>query len=237
MGSLMISSVNEFFGTYLHNNKISNYEIMVVGKDIISDDQLNDDGHISYRSNFEHVTFCSVVSPSSHVEQYAYGLNMTEFVDTYNRQLATPESMNNLCCIVDLVVNRDVNVILLCSEREFKMGFVDPLREFIFNKFGLYLCTSVECRYDPGLLTQYGDKTDIRRKLEFQIATYNFVDKGIGKFINKYCDDVEKSYREILMSKTVDELYQYGLKHSVHVNRYKSKEYIVDRLMAKVMAK
>ena len=236
MGSLMISSVNEFFGTYLHNNRLSNYELMVIGKDIISDNQLNDDGRISYKSNFDHVTFCSIVSPSSHVEQYAYGLNMAEFVDTYNRQLQTPETMYNLCCIVDLVVNRDINVIFLCSEREFKMGFVEVLREFIFNKFGLYMYTSVECRYDPGLLTQYGDKKDISRKLEFQIKTFDLIDKGIDKFINKYCDDVEKSYRDILMSKSVDELYHYGLKHSIHVNRYKSKEYIVDRLMRKVMS-
>ena len=236
MGSLMIASVNDFFGNYLHHNRISNFEIVVIGKDIITSDQINDDGKISYRSSFEHVSFCGVISPSAYVEQYAYGLNMTEFVDTYNRQLGTPESMMSLCCIIDLIVNRDINVILLCSEREFKMGFVEPLREFIFNTFGLYMITSVECMYDPGLLTQYGDKDDIRRKLAFQIKENGLVDKVLGIFINKYDDNVEETYREILMSKSIDELYQYGVKNSIHVNRYKPKEYIVDRIMRRLLS-
>lgn len=237
MGSLMITSVNDFFGEYLRNNRLSNYEIMVIGKDIVSGEETNDDGKLSYRSNFEHVNFCSNVAPASFVEQYAYGLNVTEFVESYNRQLNTPEAMMNLCCIIDLVVNKNINVIFLCSEREFKMGFVDPLREFIFNRFGLYMVTSIECKFDPGLLTHYGDKLDIRRKLDFQIKENELVDKGIGIFVNKFSDNVEESYRKILMSKSIDELYQYGLKHSIHVNKYKSKDYIVDRIMARMLAK
>ena len=237
MGSLMIASVNDFFGNYLRHNRIFNYEILVLGKDIVSENQINDDGRIYYRSNFHHVTFCTDISPNSLVEQNAYGLNITEFIETYNRQLMMPDSMMNLCCIVDLVVNKDTNVIMLCSEREFKMGFVEPLREFIFNRFGLYMVTSVECSYDPGLLTQYGDKLDIKRKLDFQIRENDLVDKGIGKFINKFSDNIEESYRKILMEKSIDELYQYGLKHSIHVNRYKSKEYIVDRIMSRVIGK
>lgn len=237
MGSLMIASVNDFFGSYLRHNKLSQFELMILGRDINTQDQINDDGKISYRSNFEHVNFVSGISPSTYVEQYAYGLNMTEFLSAYEHQLTTPEAMMNLCCIVDLVVNKDVNVIFLCSEREFKMGFVDPLREFIFNMFGLYMVTSIECMYDPGLLTSYGDKNDIRRKLNYQIKEHELVDKGLGKFINRFCDDIEKSYRETLMSKSIDELYQYGLKYSIHVNKYKPKEYIVDRIMARVLRK
>ena len=237
MGSLMISSVNEFFGNYLRTNRLSNFKLMIISRDIVTDDKENNDGVISYRSHFENVTFCNGVAPSSYVESYAYGLNFTEFTETYIRQLNTPESMMNLCCIIDLVVNKDINVIFLCSEREFKMGFVDPLREFIFNTFGLYMITSIECSYDPGLLTQYGDKLDIKRKLDFQINEHELIDKGCGSFINKYCDDVEESYRKNLMSMSIDELYQFGLKNSIHVNRYKPKEYIVDRIMARILRK
>lgn len=233
----MIASVNDFFGNYLRNNKISNYELLILGKDIITGDQINNDGKITYRTAFQHVNFCDRVSPSSLVEQYAYGLNMTEFVEAYNRQLNMPETMSQLCCIVDLVVNRDLNVIMLCSEREFKMGFVDILREFIFNNFGLYFVTSIETRYDPELIKHYGDKDDIRRKLNFFINKNELIDKGLGKFINKYVDDIEESYREILMNMSMDELYQYGLGKSIHVNRYKSKEYTVDRIMRKVFGR
>ena len=96
MGSLMIASVNEFFGTYLRNNRITDYEIMILGKDIITGNQENDDGKVYYTSSFEHVSFCPVVSPAAYVEQYAYGLNPTEFAEMYDRQLRTPESMPSI---------------------------------------------------------------------------------------------------------------------------------------------
>lgn len=237
MASLMFAELSDFFGRYLKDHKISNYEIIIAGVDIISEINKKDGSRNSYTSRYKNVDFCPSIVPGAICQEQFWGGSRKNYVDRYREQLGTKEAMYDLCSIVDLVVNKDLNVILLTSHREWAMEFFEYMREFIMENFKLYMVSCQEATIDPGLLTSYGDNDEIRAMLAFQINRYDLESSELNEFINKYTDDADNKLEEFLNSQTIDQLYEIGTKYSIHVNRFKPREEIIDRILSKIKKK
>ena len=232
----MFGTVDEFFSEYLRYHTIENFVILITGREIISDHKDRYGLRGVYKSIYKDVIFAPKIAPNPAVEESFWGSsNTSQFGELYKSQLSTKEVFIDVCAIVDLVVNKDKNVILLCSNREGKMEFFEYLREFIMENFKLYMVSTKEVILDPELLTNYGNKEEIKNMLLFQIQYRNIADKTFGEFINTYVDDAAERFKEILMKKSIDELAEIGKTYQIHINKYKPKDLIVERILTKLM--
>jgi uncharacterized protein YeaO (DUF488 family) len=239
MASLMFGDISEFFGSYLKDYDLKDFVILITGRDIITGIKERVGTQQSYTSRYKNVMFAPKLAPTATVEEFFWGgtRDKTEFVTAYKNQLLTKENLTDVCALVDLVVNKNKNVVLLCSKRENIMEYYEYLREFLDEYFKLYMVSIKEAMVDNELLYKYGDDDEIRTMLMFQIKANNITDQTFGEFINKFVDDEAKKYKEVLMSKSIDELVAIGTKYSVHVNKYKQKEFIVEHILKKIMQK
>ena len=242
MASLMFGDINQFFGEYLKEYKLEDFVIVVTGREIITSikqktKSLNAGSFNSYQSKYKNIVFAPRIAPSPVVEETYYSNNQARFESAYKEELTIKEVMSDLCAIVDMVVNKNKNVVLLCSKRESYMEFFEYMREFIMENFKLYMISIGEALVDHGLLYQYGNDDEIRTMLAFNIKHYKIVDETFNDFINRFIDDEAEKYKEMLMNKTVDELAAIGSKYSLHINKYKPKELIVEHILKRIMEK
>lgn len=237
MASLIFGDINEFFGSYLKDHELKNFVIVVCSRDIISDIKEKRGVSQFYTSRYKNIVFSQKLLPTPSVEETFWGGNRDAFEYEYKKQLSTKETIVEACALVDLVVNKDKNVVLLCSKRENYIEYFEYLREFLNEWFKLYMTSIKEAMVDNELIYKYGDNDEIRTMLLFQIKHHNITDQTFGEFINKFVDDEAKKYEQVLMDKSIDELVAIGAQYSVHVNRYKPKEYIVEHILKKIMEK
>lgn len=242
MGSLMFGDINQFFGEYLKEYKLEDFVIVVTGREIITSIKqkaktLSSGSFNSYQSKYKNIVFAPRIAPSPVVEESFYSNIQSKFEAAYKEELTIKEVMSDLCAIVDMVVNKNKNVVLLCSKRESYMEFFEYMREFIMENFKLYMISIGEALVDHDLLYQYGNDDEIRTMLAFNIKYYKIVDETFNDFINRFIDDEAEKYKEMLMNKTVDELAAIGSKYSLHINKYKPKELIVEHILKRIMEK
>lgn len=236
-GTIMYLTINDFFSKYLTivDGDLGKYQIIIVSKDIIADSYTTQGQSRTYKTNFENVDFAQELFPNDRCMEYRYGATMDSFNELYKNQLDGLDQGRTLCSIVDLVINEGVNMYILCSNVEYKIGFMHIMQEVIFNKFGIVMHNFEEYKEDPECLKNIGDVETARLMLQFQIQNMGFLDENIGVFFNQFTKDMAEEYRKILMNKTVDELYVIGTRNDIHVNRHKPKEYIVEHIMQKLI--
>lgn len=237
-GKLMFLSINNFFKEYLNsvNNDLGdNFAILVISKDIIADESTTEWGTSRYKSRYEDIEFATELFPNPNVMEYRLSATMESFADRYKNQLDQIDNMKLLCCIVDMVVNDGTDVYLIASHTEMKVGFFDIMKEVFFDKFNLIMTDYTEAVETPELMADIGKVDEIKMMLDFQINHLKLIDEDIGIFFNRLTKDMATEYREILMNKSIDELYAIGTKQHLHINRHKPKEYIVDHILKKLL--
>lgn len=240
MGSLLFISIGDFFSKYLKqfpDIDISKYEIIVVSKDIIADQRIKNGSTFTYESRYKNIGFALELFPNPQVLEFYHGSTFLNYREQFLSQLSSTKAATALCCIADLVVNDDLNVVLLCSGSEYLMEFMNIIQEKLYEMFHLNGWTYDQYKEDPTCLNNIGDKEDILKRLEFEMKQLELIEEGINEFFNKFIDDMAEKYKEILMSKSVDALYKYALKNDIHVNKHKPKELIVDHILQKVLAR
>ncbi len=237
-GTLMYLSINDFFQRYLkmvNGDLGDNYQILVVSKDIIADEYTKNTNGVLYQSRFENIDFTPELFPHPNVQEYRYSSNINQYGEMYKSQLDQLDMGRTLCCIVDLIVNENVNVYMICSNVEFKMEFFEYMKETVFEKFGLIMTSFEDYLENPDSLYDNGNFDEIKLSLQFQINNLKLIDENIGQFFNKFTKDMAESYKKILMDKSIDELYTLGTKQGLHINKYKPKELIVEHILSKLM--
>lgn len=236
VGTLLFIDIGSFFTEYLKEraHSFDNFEILVASSYIIADSKQNDRGQTLYLSRYDNITFVPNIKPAPIVEEYYCGSSLEVFGSKYKEQLGSKDCMINLCSIVDMVVNEGVNVVILCSLNEYNMEWCRYLKEYLYEAFSLTMCIYSDFKENPKELHNIGDVDNIRLVLRYQIEQLELVDEVVGKFFNKFTKDMVKEYTDILMSKSVDELYQFGISKNVHVNKRKPKKDIVDHIMLKL---
>lgn len=239
MGSLLFISISDFFSKYLKENPeidISKYEIVVISKDIVADQRLKSGNTVTYESRYKNIGFAMELFPNPNVLEFYHGGTFDNFRLQYLSQLDSTRASTALCCIADLVVNDDLNVVLLCSGSEYLIQYMDILQEKLYEMFHLNAWSYDQYLENKECLKDYGNKEDILKRLEFHLKQLELIEEKMDEFFNRFTDDMVEKYREILMSKSVDELYKYALKKDIHVNKHKPKDLIVDHILQKVLA-
>lgn len=175
--------------------------------------------------------------PGPAVQELSWGTSPDMYAMKYSEQLSDSKAMYELCCIADSVINDDRNIFILCSNAEYKQGYLDILREFIYNNFKLKAWSYTEYMNDHEVLNEPIDLEEAKKVLAFQIKANNLEDEIVGGLFNQYIhdEDVEKTYKEILMKKTPEELFRMGVQKNIYINKRKPKEVIVDQLMGKLL--
>lgn len=237
-GTIMYLSINDFFKNYL--SKINGdlgekFQILIVSKDIITDTHYKDNNGTVYTSNYENIDFTLELFPNPNVVEYRYGASVEAYAERYRNQLDSIDCGRTLASIADLVVNEGYDVYLICSHVEFKMEYFDILKEYFFEKFGLVMHSYEEFVDNPECIDDIGDIDNAKVMLQFQINNMKLVDETIGQFFNQFTSDLVEKYREILMSKTVDELFILATSNGLHISKYKPKELIVEHLINKLV--
>lgn len=241
MGYIVYATINDFFGEYLRDagQKLDNYEIIVVSKDIVSDLRRNNSktAQVEYMSKYKNVDFLMNLFPDPSVMEFYTGSTTESFISAYRGQLTNQDgNMYDLCCLVDLVVNDDKNLFLLCSNSEYLTGFMEVLDGVFQEQFKMKVFPYAEFKADPDCVKKIGDLDEIRVTLAYQLDVHDFIDDVTGDFFNCLYSDMEETYRKVLMSKTPEELSKLAMKKGIYVNKRKPKETIVNHIIDKLLS-
>ena len=237
---LYYMTVNDFFTDfmkkYIAKEDKKPFEIVVISKDIITDNRYSTRMQTNYVSDYANVNFAMDLYPAPSLEEYMYNTEIDNFAQHYKTQLSYEEPMTTLCSIADLVVNDNTDVILMCSYTDSKSApYMDILCEFIYDNFGIIVNKYKNTKDKENAEFDSGDYEKAQKLLEFQIQNQGLVDRYVGTFFNKFTKDMADNYRKILMSKSIDELAVIGANRNLYINRHKPKEYIVDHILKSIM--
>lgn len=237
---LYYMTVNDFFTDfmkkYIAKEDKKPFEIVVISKDIITNNRYSTRMQTKYISDYANVNFAMDLYPAPSLEEYMYNTEADNFAQHYKTQLSYEEPMTTLCSIADLVVNDNTDVILMCSYTDSKSTpYMDILCEFIYDNFGIVVNKYKDTKDKENVEFDSGDYEKAQKLLEFQIQNQGLVDRYVGTFFNKFTKDMADDYRKILMSKTMDELVVIGANRNLYINRHKPKEYIVDHILKSIM--
>ena len=236
-GSLYYMTVNEFFSEFMKSKLMtnpSNFEVIVISKDIIADQRYTKYNNTMYESRYDNINFALELFPNMQVLEYLYGASIDDFALRYKTQLSYNDQMKILCSIVDLVVNDGVDVIMICSNIETRMYYMDILADYMYDSFGIIVNKYSETKGSESEF-DYGNFDKIRLALRFHIENLGFVDDTVDTFFNTFVKDMAEEYRQLLMKKSIDELFVIGTNRGVYVNRHKPKEFIVDHILKNIM--
>ena len=232
-GTILIVPVGLFFSEYLkeRKGKLEDYEIIIVSKDIVSDIRRRVSDIDQYESRYKYVDFAVNLYPNNGVLEYLWGSTKEQFATMYAAQLGKTDQMRDLCSIVDLVVNEGKNAIILCSNAEYKTEFFEYMKDFVYSSFGLQMTSYDEYIENHDAVKDIGDIGKIRELLKFQLVNNDIIDETIDVFVNRYAEDLIGEYKNILMSKTTNQLIEIGKKYDVYVNKLRPKEYNVENIL------
>ena len=241
MASLLFITINDLFMDYLKNNKVdmNKTDIIVASRDIVTDIRRYNRIGTDYESKYKNIDFAIELSPNPNVLEMYTGSTSSMYIESYRDQLSgTTVAQKDLCAIVDMIVNDDFDVILVCSKSEMNMQYFYIMRDYIDEVFRLRGYIYDELKEDDSLdLNTIGNPDEIKAMLAYQLKTLELIDENIGEFFNKFKDDLADKYQKVLLSKTVDELVDIGRSKGIYVNKYKPKEVIVDHILKKMLEK
>lgn len=243
---LMFVTVTEFFQNILKMNSDGQFEftlgdcyILVCSRDLVTDTIRSAGDANDFQSRYSNVEFISGLLPSVHMMEYATTNGLDTFASMYVAKLYEPSRMGDIISICDLVVKRDTPIFILISSMDLRTSYPSILREFIKEEFGLqgYLMEDLEGKTPDEIneiVRQIGDKDKIIAAIDDHIdKLLRETDKEY--FLNALADDVEQVYREVLDSKSVDELKEMAAAKMIFISKRDDKARIIDKLIRRIL--
>ena len=222
---------------------------------------------IMYESKYDNIEFVSSIKPTANAMEYLYGNSRDRFMELYESHLISAEPFMDLCSIVDMVVNSDCKVLIVMAPYEFAGKIPHYLRDFIESEFSLYgymyddisrliehysnkpmyekIVSSLDfdipddfdgVHLDP-ILSNYGDKDEIKEKLELQktvaISLNSSVEDDDIKsiFFNKFTEDLESKVKDLLMSRSDTNIKDICRTKEIRIPPNSTKESLVQKIL------
>ena len=235
MASLVYMPITQFVESVVRDKDMTNAHIIIISNSIIgSITRKGAQNEERTESKYKNVEFVENLYPEPVVQTYAdrySGRDM--FRDAYIDQITRDDNFGDVCAIVDLIANKDKDVILLTGPFEYSMGFFDVLAMFLEEHFGLVSASQDKIeRGDVSLReidTANQDIEAIRKNLaDCVVKTMGIED--MDDLYNRFCDSLEEKYKEILMRKPMDKLIKIAEERGYKINSNLEKEEYVDRL-------
>lgn len=226
-------TINEYMEFFVKDQSkdLRNYYLLVASREILADDKRNDRRNmIQHISRYDNIDFVPSLVPKAAAMEYWGADESDRFSSIYEKQLTAEETMTDILCIVDMVVNDNLKVILLHHGFDQKMGWIQILVDLMEDIFNIKCYGAVDL-LDPDVDTNdYGDKEEIRKVID-KHKSY-LVDSGKAEdFFNTFTDSLEGTYREILSKRSTGDLIDFAMKKGFWVNRKASKEDIIDKII------
>lgn len=142
MGALMFISFDDLLMDFAKDQDLSKWEIVIASHEIMG--SLKTRGAIAgvstginYESKYDNIEFVNSLRPTASTMEYAYSTDKDRFIESYNSHLLSAEPFMDVCCIVDMIVNEDINVMIVMAGYECSARIPEYLREFIDDQFGV----------------------------------------------------------------------------------------------------
>lgn len=244
-GFLLFLTVTEFFEKILKMNSDGEFEfilrdcyILICSRDLVTDVVRSAGGSVNdFQSRYANVEFISTLLPSVDMMESATTSGQDALFDMYVSRLYEDSRMQDVISICDIVAKRDTPVFVITTGLEMRTGFPEILREFIKEEFGLqgYLLSDLEGKSIPETVRQIGDKESIAKAIDKHIDKI-LKTTDAEYFLNSLADDVEKVYREVLESKSIEELKEMAGAKMIFVSRRDDKARIIDKLIQAIVS-
>lgn len=223
-GSIMYMDFSTFLTDFIKNFDMTKYEFIIVSDQLIG--SIKGRGQTT-QSKFENFDFAENLYPAQSVMAVYYDAGKELFEDEYMEYLGNTDNLADICCIVDLAVKDGKNVVLLCSDTEYKIGYMDTLALYILNNFKLEVMMYEDYKKDESC--RYIHNVDeVLEYLKFQMSTLQNSSDFVLMY-NRFSEDMAQAYRKILESKSIDCLKELAEQKGIHISpRMRDKEQIVD---------
>lgn len=246
-GFLLFVSLQEFFSDILKKNtdgeldfKLGECFILICSRDVTTDvvRQRGYGGSFSkndFQSKYNNVEFITTLLPSVDQMEYATSTGIDTFVEQYTGKLYGEDQMRDIISICDVVANRDTPVFVLSTGLEFRSSYPYILKDFIKDEFGLIGYTMDDLEGKPiDTIYDIGDKDKIAESIKEHIdSVLRQYDKEY--FFNTLMDDMEKACRDIMNSKSEEELRTIAKSKSIFISRRDTKERIVEKIIEDIV--
>lgn len=234
----MCVSIVDLFGKFLRDSNVrkeGNFEFIVIS-DLVETDMreaLPGTRKHTFISKYKNINFMRTLYPSGNILEYME-IDSRQFKTMYSEELmSSQQKMENLCCLVDLVLSGK-NVILITGAREYASDMFNVMKDVLFDMFHIHLHYFEEWKVEPNIITNIGDTNEVYKCLRFNLKQIGTIINENDKFYNWLKDDMMKEYRQLLMSKPIEELTVLGNKYGLYINPRKPKEENVDRLLENI---
>ena len=144
--------------------------------------------------------------------------------------------MKDIISICDVVVNRHIPVIIVVSSMDMnKCMYPYVLQDFFKTEMGInaYMVEDVSDNWDK--IWDVGDTEVIKKNIESH-KDMVLKNTDIEYFFNTLVDDMEKAYKEILNTKSIDELKGIAKENLVFISRRDDKDRIVEKIVEEMLS-
>lgn len=230
-GSLLLIDFDDLMMKFARRNDLADFSILIASSDIIGSKCMRatnkDYGTYEYKSKYDNIEFVDTIRPTSRIMSFCEPDNL-HFAEAYEQQLLDAEPFNDICAIVDMVVNQGCNVIIVMAAYEVMGNTLGLLQLFLEEQFYLraYTFDSLERlaltfdnkplyrkvvasldfpvpeEFDGSdftcILQNIGDRKKIKEQLEFQ--------KGIAAELRANANDDEDALINIYFNRFTESL-------------------------------
>ena len=235
MASLTYMKIDQFIGKVVKDADMGNSHVIIISNNIIVSVTKKGPGNMDVvESKYKNIHFAENLYPEPRVQTYADRFSEREmFREAYIEQITRDDNFGDVCAIVDLVADKGKDVILVTGPFEYSMGFLEILSIFIKEEFGL----------ESGSYDQI-ERGDISpREIDTENQDVETIKKNLNSFVveamkletkedlyNRFCDDLETKYKEILMRKSIEQLHYIADDRGYKINKRLEKKEYVDEL-------
>lgn len=146
MSSLLFVNIEDLMLDFAKDNKLHDWIIIVVSEDIVASLKTRTVNYgiqtgIEYESKFDNIEFVPSLMPVSRLMEGIFDgrqdqKKRMQFIEEYTSQLLDANAFTDLCCIADMIINDNTDVMIVTTRTETSMNdFTEVLRDFIIDEF------------------------------------------------------------------------------------------------------
>lgn len=240
---LLICTINELFNTVLKKQTdgelkfdLKDSFLLVCSRDIVTDNKKlasYDSYSNEYQSKYKNVDFIPSLMPSANQMEFLGCGDTDTFVEQYIERLEGDNQMKDIVSICDVVVNRQMPVIIVTSSVDMTIClYPHILQEFLKDAMGIKAYLIEDIKDDNwDVIFDIGDIEVIKKNIETKKDEI-LRNTDVEYFFNTLVDDMEQAYREILSTKSIEELKGIAKENLVFISRRDDKDRIIDKIVS-----
>lgn len=206
MGSLVMITCDDLLMKFAKDNDLGKYEIIVSSHELGGSLKFQKTEHgypqaVDYESKYENIEFVPSLRPTVAAMEHAFSPASKEtFISLYNSQLLGALALTDMCCIIDMIVTHDCDVLLVMAAYEAAGCILEYLQVFIKDEFLVqsYLFSDLEKlvnAYGTPIYDRLVKSLDFEVPKEFDGTNIDVIVKNIG--------DVDKIKEKLELEKGV----------------------------------